>query len=77
MAGRPKLLGSESTHLSFALKQQAGAIRVIGFRRSDLYDLAASEQPLDLLVTPTLNDWRGVRTPELRLVDARPAVVRT
>ncbi len=77
VAGQPRLLGSESTHLSFALKQQAGAIRVIGFRRSDLYDLAASEQPLDLLVTPTVNDWRGVRTPELRLVDARPAVARS
>jgi single-stranded-DNA-specific exonuclease len=73
VAGRPKLLGSESTHLAFALKQRAGAIRVMGFRRADLYDLAASDAPLDLLVTPTLNDWRGTRTAELRLVDARPA----
>lgn len=72
VAGRPRLLGGESSHLSFALPQRGGAVRVVGFRRADLYDLAASEQPLDLLVTATVNEWRGSRTPELRLLDARP-----
>jgi single-stranded-DNA-specific exonuclease len=72
VAGRPKMVGGEATHLSFALQQRGGAVRVVGFRRADLYDLAASEQTLDLMVTPALNEWRGTRTPELRLLDARP-----
>ena len=71
VAGKPKLMGQASTHLTFALKQKGGAIRVIGFRQAALYDLAASGRPLDLAVTPIVNGWRGVHTPELRLVDMR------
>ena len=63
VAGTPKLMGQSSAHLSFALRQAHGAIRVVGFRRASLYDLAASGRPLDLAVTPMVNDWRGVRTP--------------
>ena len=71
VAGRPRMLGAEASHLSFALQQKGGAVRVVGFHRADLHDLAASEQPLDLLVTATVNEWRGTRTPELRLLEAR------
>jgi single-stranded-DNA-specific exonuclease len=71
VAGTPRLMGQSSSHLSFALRQQGGAIRVVGFRQAAHYDLAASGRPLDLVVTPTLNDWRGVRTAEFRLVDMR------
>ncbi len=69
VAGRPRLMGPASDHLSFALQQTGGAIRVVAFRRADLYDLASSGDELDLAVTPVLNDWRGTRTPEFRLVD--------
>lgn len=72
VAGRARLMGEGSAHLSFAVKQRAGALRVIGFRRADLFDLVSSGAPLDLLAAPTLNEWRGQRTPELRLIDARP-----
>jgi single-stranded-DNA-specific exonuclease len=71
VAGTPRLIGSGSRHLSFALKQAAGAIRVVAFGRADLHDLVASGEPLDLVVTPMLNEWRGTVTPELRLVDLR------
>ncbi|MDA1195309.1 MAG: single-stranded-DNA-specific exonuclease RecJ [Planctomycetota bacterium] len=73
VAGRPRLMGHASAHLSFALKQATGAIRVIGFRQSAFYDLAASGVPIDLAVTPMVNEWRGTRTPELRLLDMRSA----
>ena len=73
VAGKPRLMGQASTHISFALKQKGGAIRVIGFRQAALYDLAASGRPLDLAVTPVVNGWRGVHTAELRLVDMRPS----
>ncbi|MDJ0973805.1 MAG: single-stranded-DNA-specific exonuclease RecJ [Planctomycetota bacterium] len=72
VAGEPRLMGQASTHLAFALKQSGGAIRVVAFRRADLYDLVASGQPLDIAVTPIVNEWRGTRTPEFRLLDLKP-----
>jgi single-stranded-DNA-specific exonuclease len=71
IAGRPRLMGSTSAHLSFALKQRGGAIRVVGFRRADLFELAASGDPVDIAVVPCLNEWRGQREAEFRLVDMR------
>jgi single-stranded-DNA-specific exonuclease len=71
VGGRPRLMGQGSTHISFALKQREGAIRVVGFRRADLFDLASSDRPLDLAVTPVVNEWKGSRTPELRVVGMR------
>ena len=73
VAGKPRLMGSGDAHLSFALKQEFGAIRVVGFRQAARYELAASGQPLDLAVTPVLNEWRGNITAEFRLHDMRPA----
>ena len=45
---------------------------VVAFRRADLYDAVASGKPLDIAVTPIVNDWRGTRTPEFRLLDLQP-----
>ena len=73
VAGTPKLMGQPARHLAFTVRQSRGAIRVIGWRRHDLYDLVASGGALDLAVTPCLNTWRGITSAELRLVDARPA----
>ncbi len=73
VAGRPRLIGQDGAHLTFALKQSAGAIRVVGFRKADAFETVAAEGDLDLVVSPMLNEWRGVRTAELRLVDLRPA----
>ncbi len=64
-AGRPKLMGAGSDHLSFTLRTPTGAIRVVAFRRADAHDLVASGSPLDVVVTPTINEWKGYRTPEL------------
>ncbi len=73
VAGKPRLMGAGDAHLSFALKQEFGAIRVVGFRQAARYELAASGKPLDLAVTPVLNEWRGNITAEFRLHDMRPA----
>jgi single-stranded-DNA-specific exonuclease len=65
VAGRAKVIGAGGDHLTFALRTGAGAVRVIAFRQSRSYDLVSSGAPLDLAVTPTLNDFRGTRTAEL------------
>ena len=74
LAGKPKLMGKNAAHLSFALKQAGGAIRVVGWRRAALFDVVDSDQPLDLAVVPYLNRWRGMTTAELRLIDVRPSL---
>ncbi len=73
VAGKVKLIGQDSTHLAFALRQDRGAIRVVGFRKASLHSVASAGEPLDLVVEPMTNEWRGTRTAELRLVDLRPA----
>ena len=72
VAGRPKLLGANSAHLAFTLKQKAGAIRVMAWGRADLFDLVSSGRPFEMAATPVENAWRGTVTAELRLIDARP-----
>ncbi len=72
LAGKPKLMGKNATHLSFALKQTGGAIRVVGWRQAALFDVVGQGQPLDVAVVPYLNHWRGMTTAELRLIDVRP-----
>jgi single-stranded-DNA-specific exonuclease len=72
-AGRPKLMGQNDAHLAFTIRQAGGALRVIAFRQSVHYDLVRSGALLDLVVAPMVNEWKGVRTAELRLVDIREA----
>lgn len=73
VAGKPRIMGRAGTHLSFALRQPGGAIRVVAFQRAELYDMAAAGTPLDLVVEPILNEFRGNVSAEFHLVDMRPA----
>lgn len=73
VAGRARLMGQNDAHLTFALKQSGGAIRVVGFKMAHHHELVTSASRLDLVVTPMLNEWRGTRSAELRLVDVRSA----
>jgi len=71
VAGRARLMGQNDAHLSFAVKQGHGAVRVVGFGMADCFDLTTARRPLDLVVTPMLNEWKGTRTAELKLLDVR------
>ncbi len=73
VAGKPRLIGSGSDHLTFALKAGLGAVRVVAFRQSASYDLAASGAPIDLVASLSVNDFRGTRTAELVAHALRPA----
>ena len=72
VAGKPRLMGAGSDHLSFAVKTPTGAIRVVAFRQADAFDLVASGRPVDIAAAPTVNEWKGYRTPELVATDIRP-----
>jgi single-stranded-DNA-specific exonuclease len=72
VAGKPRLLGSSGDHIAFALQRPGAPLRVVGFRRPDLHELASCGAPLDLAAVPSVNEWKGTRSPELRLVALRP-----
>lgn len=71
VAGRARLMGQNDAHISFSLKQGPGAVRVVGFGRADCFELSGAWCPLDLVVTPMVNEWKGMRTAELKLLDVR------
>jgi single-stranded-DNA-specific exonuclease len=73
LAGRPRVIGSSGEHLTFALRTATGAIRVVAFRQSRAYDAVSSGEPVDLLVSPSVNDFRGTRTAELVASAIRPS----
>ena len=73
MAGKARLMGQNDAHLAFALKQKRGAVRVVAFRQAWRHEAVAAGRALDLVVTPALSEWNGVRAAELRLVDLRTA----
>ena len=66
-------MGTGSDHLSFAVRTPTGALRVVAFRQAASHDLVASGSPLDIAGTPTVNEWKGFRTPELMASEIRPA----
>ena len=73
LAGRPKLMGAGSAHLSFVAQVPGGGIRVVAFRQAASFELVASGAPVDLVAAPSVNEWRGVRTPEFVASSIRAA----
>ena len=65
VAGRARLMGSGNEHLSFAVRTPTGAIRVVAFRQGTSLAHVPPGATVDLVVTPSINTWNGVATPEL------------
>lgn len=73
LAGRPRLMGAQGKHLSFAVRAGNGAaVRVVGWNGHAFHDLVARGAPFDLAATPFVDEWNGTRSVGLRLVAARP-----
>lgn len=67
-------MGAEGKHLSVALRGAGGgAIRAVGFGLGDRADDLPAGIAVDVAFKPSLNTWRGVTSPELHLLDIRPA----
>ncbi len=74
LADPPKLIGSSGRHLAVRLRQNDAAMRAIAFGREDWAEpLAAANGPLDVAFRPVVNEFRGLRSVELHLVDWRPS----
>ncbi|MBB6430210.1 single-stranded-DNA-specific exonuclease RecJ [Algisphaera agarilytica] len=67
-------MGGEGKHLSVSLRDDQGTgLRAVGFGLGDLADDLPAGIAVDVVFQPKTNTWRGVTSPELHLVDIRPA----
>ncbi len=67
-------MGGEGKHLSVSLRDDHGnGLRAVGFDLGDLADDLPGGIAVDLVFQPKTNTWRGVTSPELHLLDIRPA----
>lgn len=67
-------MGAEGKHLTVSLRGAGGgAIRAVGFGLGDRAEGLPAGVAVDVAFKPSLNTWRGVTSPELHLLDIRPA----
>jgi single-stranded-DNA-specific exonuclease len=73
LAEPPKAMGATGQHIQMRLRHHAAQIRGVAFGGADwLPHLPPPGQPFHIAFRPTINDYRGRRTPEIQVVDWRP-----
>ncbi|MCS6851278.1 MAG: single-stranded-DNA-specific exonuclease RecJ [Gemmataceae bacterium] len=70
VVGSPRCLGPGERHLSFRVQQGGTSLRAIAFGMADrLEELLSAQGQVCLAFRPRLNEWQGIRTIELEVVD--------
>lgn len=70
----PKTMGGGDRHLTLGVRQEGKPFRVVAFGKGELRDeLNAVDGEIDLVFSPVVNEFRGYRKVELRLIDWRPS----
>jgi len=73
IVGDPRRIGQEERHLSFRVKQNGTAMRVVAWGMgSRLDELMSADRRVCLAFTPTVNEWQGNRSIELVASDFQP-----
>jgi single-stranded-DNA-specific exonuclease len=62
---------AKEKHLRFSLKQDGVIMTGIGFNMGEKIGLVRSGQPLDIVYTLDENEWNGVKTIQLKMIDVR------
>lgn len=74
IVGEPKTMGGGDRHLNFQVAQNGKTMRVIAFGKGEIRDeLATVGGEIDLVFEPVVNEFRGYRKVELRMIDWRPS----
>lgn len=71
VAGQVQRMGSKGSHLGFWVRQDDTALRAVAFGRGDMADKIQSAGLCSLAYRPNLNEYRGVKSLELRVEDIR------
>lgn len=74
ITGEPRTMGGGDRHLTFSVSQHGKTYRVVAFGQGELRDeLAAQTGEVDLVFQPMINEFRGYKKVELRMIDWRPS----
>lgn len=74
IVGQPKRMGGGDRHLSAMFSQHGVKLRAVAFGQGDWAEqLDQHEGQVDIVYQPMINEFRGRRSVEIRLVDWRPA----
>ncbi len=60
-------------HIRFVVKQNNSVLTGIGFSMADKFHLLQNRRPVDIVFTIELNEWNGMRSIQLRMIDFAPA----
>jgi single-stranded-DNA-specific exonuclease len=72
VVGEPRLLGADSRHLAFHVRDRSAVRRAIAFGKGDLYPrLARPGARVSLLLEPQLSSWQGRSDIELKVRELR------
>lgn len=75
LAAPPKKMGGGERHLSLRLRQNNRTIRGVAFGQAEWAEpLEALGAPIDIAYRPMINEYRGMTSVEVRVVDWRPAL---
>lgn len=68
-------MGKQGSHMSLSLRSadpdSRVGLRAVAFGMGDLADDLPAGVPLEMVVQPKINTWRGVSSPELQVIDLR------
>jgi len=73
LAEEPKTMGTDGRHLSLRLRQNDAYIRAVAFGKGEWAEsLKDPEASFDFAFEPMINDFRGRKSAEVKLIDFRP-----
>lgn len=73
LAEEPKTMGSDGRHLSLRLRQNDAYIRAVAFGKGEWAEaLKDPDASFDFAFEPMINDFRGRKSAEVKLIDFRP-----
>lgn len=71
VAGVPRVMGRDGSHLQFFAAQDAASLRAVGWKMAELYEPLLDAANVDLAFTVQENRWQGRVSLELELKDVR------
>ena len=71
VAGQVQRMGSKGSHLAFWVRQGDTSLRAVAFGWGDMADKIQSAGVCSLVYRPSLNEYRGGKSLELRVEDLR------
>jgi single-stranded-DNA-specific exonuclease len=71
--GEPRKMGTGERHLSFRVRQQGKVLRAVAWGMADRCDeLVSAGGACCVAFTPRINEWQGLRSIELEVIDFQP-----